>query len=232
MRSNCLQTILRVAVSWQFFLGLYAALTAWVFVGGELVPEPLFAGFKNAGYLIVMVVGFAAFRDGFVRSRRMTSRRPFLSAGMVLLGLALMGTASVVSQAVVLFIGAPATGENQAAISAEALAASTSWVGGLLFVGVGGCAAPVVEELVFRELPFGRLRHVLSTRTAIILSCSLFGVVHLRGLDEWPLMILYIGFSVALMTTYLLSKRNLLVAVTAHGLWNGIGLVYLLVTAT
>ncbi|PRB13109.1 CPBP family intramembrane glutamic endopeptidase [Microbacterium sp. MYb62] len=93
------------------------------------------------------------------------------------------------------------------------------------------CHSPVVEELVFREIPFARLRHVLSTRVAFALSCLVFGVIHLRGLDEWPLAILYIGFSAALATAYLLSKRNLLVSITAHVLWNGTGLVSLVFMA-
>ncbi len=128
-------------------------------------------------------------------------------------------------------VSTPTAGANQAAISDEVLIASTSLVEGLVFVGIGGVAAPVVEELVFREIFFARLRRLLSTRVAFVLSCLLFGIIHLRSLDEWPLAILYIGFAAALATAYLLSKRNLLVSITAHVLWNGTGLTYLVLAA-
>lgn len=213
------------------FLGLYAALTAWILLGGEITPEPLFAGVKNGGYAILLIAGIWIFRDGFARSWRTTRQHPLRAGAMILLGLALMGTASAVSYAVSVFIAVPAAGENQAAISAEVLAASTSLASGLLFLAIGGLAAPIVEELAFREIPFSGLRSLLSTRMAFVLSCAVFGAIHLRGLEEWPLAILYVGFSAALATAYLLSGRNLLVSVTAHVLWNGTGLAYLLITA-
>lgn len=219
------------ASGWQLFLALYAALTVWIFVGRDLVAEPVFAGLKNSGYVALAILGIWLFRDGFARSWRTTKQRPLLAAGAVLVGLALMAVASGASYLMTQLVSTPAVGANQAAISAEVLVASTSLVGGLMFVGVGGVAAPIVEELVFREIPFARLRRLLSTRTAFALSCLLFGAIHLRALDEWPLAILYIGFSAALATAYLLSKRNLLVSITAHVLWNGTGLAYLALTA-
>ncbi|MFT4280188.1 hypothetical protein [Microbacterium sp.] len=50
-----------------------------------------------------------------------------------------------------------------AAIVAEVLASAASPLGGVLFVAIGRLVAPLVEELVFREIPFGRLRHRLPT---------------------------------------------------------------------
>ncbi|MDF2558559.1 MAG: amino terminal protease self-immunity [Microbacterium sp.] len=222
---------LRPTSGWQLFLALYAALTVWIFVGRELVAEPVFAGVKNGGYVVLAILGIWLFRDGFARSWRTTKQRPLLAAGAVLLGLALMAVASGANYLMTQLVATPTVGANQAAISAEVLVASTSLVGGLTFVGIGGVAAPVVEELVFREIPFARLRRLLSTRTAFVLSCLVFGAIHLRSLDEWPLAILYIGFSAALAAAYLLSKRNLLVSITAHVLWNGTGLAYLVITA-
>lgn len=221
----------RPGSGWLLFLALYAALTVWIFVGREVVTEHVFTGLKNSGYVVLAVVGIWLFRGGFARSWRMTKQRPLLAAGAILLGLALMGVASAASYVVTLAVATPSVGENQAAISAEVLVASSSVVGGLLFVGVGGIVAPVVEELTFREIPFARLRRLLSTRTAFVLSCLVFGIIHVRGIDEWPLAILYVGFSAALATAYLTSKRNLLVSITAHVLWNGTGLAYLLLAA-
>ncbi|MGX1694262.1 hypothetical protein ACWIBQ_02615 [Microbacterium keratanolyticum] len=145
---------------------LYGLLTLWIILGRALVPETLFPGIKNSGYVAVMLVGVWMFRDALVRSWRTTRQRPFRALGMVLMALALMGVASAVSQAVVFFVGSSETGANQPAISSEVLTASASLFTAFLFVGLGGLVAPIVEELVFREVPFGRLRHVISTPAA------------------------------------------------------------------
>lgn len=216
---------------WPLFLALYAVLTAWIFIVRELVPEAVFTGVKNGGYVVVMLLGIWVFRASFVRSWRTTKQRPALALGMVAVGLALMGVASAISQAALLIAGDSATGGNQAAISAEVLTASTSFLGAALFVGLGGVVAPIVEELVFRELPLGQKRRALSTWIAVTVSCLTFAAIHVRGWDEWTLMILYAGYAAALSTAYLLSGRNLLVSVLAHVLWNGIGLVFLIATA-
>lgn len=220
-----------MAVRWPLFLGLYVVLTVWIFFGRELVPEALFAGVKNGGYVVVMLLGVWVFRASFVRSWRTTKERPVLTLGMVAVGLALMGVASAISQVALLVAGDTATGGNQAAISAEVLTASTSFVGATLFVGLGGVVAPIAEELVFRELPLGQPRRVLSTWVAVTVSCLAFAAIHVRGWDEWPLMILYAGYAAALSTVYLLSEGNLLVCILAHALWNGIGLVFLIAIA-
>ncbi len=216
---------------WPLFLALYVVLTVWIFIGRELVPEAVFTGIKNGGYVVVMLLGVWVFRASFARSWRTARQRPVLAIGMVAVGLALMGVASAISQAALLVAGDTTTGGNQAAISTEVLTASTSFVGALLFVGLGGVVAPIVEELVFRELPLGQRSRTLTTWIAVTVSCLVFAAIHARGWDEWPQMILYAGYAAALSTAYLLSGRNLLVSTFAHVLWNGIGLVFLIAIA-
>lgn len=218
-------------MGWSWFLALYAGLTAWIIMGPVLVPLELFTWVKNVAYVAVMMVGVWVSRDSLARSWRQTRQRPLQTVGMIVIGLALMGVASGASQLVMFLVGDVPAGQNQAAISSEVLAASTSLAGGLFFIGLGGVVAPVVEELVFREFPFGRLRHVLSTQAAFLLSGLVFTAIHLRSMDEWPLAILYFGYAAALATVYLLSSRNLVASIGTHSLWNGTGLAFLLVTA-
>lgn len=150
---------------------------------------------------------------------------------MVVVGVVLMGVASAVGQLASLGAGTPGAGENQAAISAEVLTASSSLPGAVFFIGLGGLVAPIVEELIFRELPLRRRRGTLATVIATSFSSLVFAAIHVRGWEEWPLMILYAGFGLALATVYVLSRRNLLVSISVHVLWNGFGLTYLIVTA-
>lgn len=218
-------------LEWASFLVLYALLTAWIILGRQLVPEIVFTRVKNGGYLGVMLVGLWLFRAALARSWRSTTKAPIASLGLVALGLALMAAASGASQVATVIAGSASAGENQALISAEVTAASTSVVGSIVFIIVGGVAAPVVEEIVFREIPFGRLRERLSTRAALISTIVVFTAIHLRSWDEWPLIFLYAGYAAALATVYLLSRRNLLVCMATHILWNSTGLVFLFVAA-
>ncbi|MGX1931611.1 CPBP family intramembrane glutamic endopeptidase [Microbacterium resistens] len=219
----------RESAAWSWFLVLYALLTVWILVGRDIVAEPVFTGVKNGGDAVVMLFGAWVFRDAFARSWRVTRQRPLRAVGAALVGVVLMGVASALSQLATVLAATSVAGQNQAAISSELLVAATTVAGGIVFVGIGGVMAPVVEELAFRELPFTRLRGFLSTRTAFVLTSVVFAAVHLRSAQEWPLGILYVGFSAALATAYLMSHRNLLVSVAVHVLWNGTGLTYLLI---
>ena len=58
---------------WPLFLALYVVLTVWIFIGRELVPEAVFTGVKNSGYVVVMLLGVWVFRASFVRSWRTTT---------------------------------------------------------------------------------------------------------------------------------------------------------------
>lgn len=211
------------------FAALYIALTVWILLGSDVAGDDAFRPVKNLGYVATAVVGVWALRDAFVRGWRDLRARPRLTATVVL-GLALMGAASGLSALAQLV--APTGGANQAAIVAEVLANAASPLGGVLFVVIGGLVAPLVEELFFREIPFGRLRRRLPTWVAYVLTCTVFALTHLRGIEEWPLAVLYAGFAAALATTYLLAGRNLLASIAVHAVWNTTGLVFLLLTTT
>ncbi|MBN0039810.1 CPBP family intramembrane metalloprotease [Cellulosimicrobium cellulans] len=213
------------------FLALYIVLTAWISLGTGVVTDSQHALVKNIGYIGLAAYGVWVFREALSASLRMTEASPVAWARWVIAGLVLMGIASGVSALIALAVDGPLTSNNQAAIDAEMLAASSSIRHSLLLLAVGAIFAPLVEEFVFREIPFARLRPWLSTPIALASSCLCFGALHLRSLDEWPLAILYIGFSLALAVAYLGSKRNLLVPIAAHALWNGSGLTFVLLSS-
>lgn len=86
---------------------------------------------------------------------------------------------------------------------------------------------PLVEELMFRGVLLSALMHRLSTGASVAICATLFGVVHLAGLDfQWyalPNLILL----AAMLCWLRLNSTSLWPAVVAHGVYNLFALVAL-----
>jgi membrane protease YdiL (CAAX protease family) len=86
---------------------------------------------------------------------------------------------------------------------------------------------PLVEELMFRGVLLSALMHRFSTGASVAISATLFGVVHLAGLDfTWyalPNLILL----AAMLCWLRLNSTSLWPAVLAHGIYNLFALVAL-----
>ncbi len=190
----------------------------------------VFNGVKNALYIALAVFGTWVFRREGRRGWREVQARPGRAAAWVLAGLGMMGVASALYGIVVLIIGRIEPGGNQAAIDAELLASTSSLPQALLLLGVVGLFAPIVEELVFRQTPFGSLQQHLPTPLAFVMSTLPFSLMHVTSVQEWPLTVFYVGSAVAFSIAYLASNRNILVPVAVHVLWNGTGTAFQLLT--
>jgi len=80
--------------------------------------------------------------------------------------------------------------------------------------------APVVEEVIFRKILFGRLRSQLSTPGAALLSSVLFGALH----RDWSGFALY--FAIGLLFCWLYARsRSILPSLCAHMALNTIFLL-------
>jgi uncharacterized protein len=86
---------------------------------------------------------------------------------------------------------------------------------------------PMIEELLFRGVLLSALMHRLSTRWSVVICASLFGVVHLAGLDfQWyaiPNLVLLAG----VLCWLRLKSASLWPAVIAHGIYNLFALIAL-----
>jgi uncharacterized protein len=86
---------------------------------------------------------------------------------------------------------------------------------------------PMVEELLFRGVLLSALMHRLSTRWSVVICATLFGVVHLGGLDfQWyaiPNLILL----AAVLCWLRLKSASLWPTVIAHGVYNLFALIAL-----
>jgi len=94
---------------------------------------------------------------------------------------------------------------------------------GIVAVTVG----PMIEELLFRGVLLSTLMHRFSTRWSVVICSTLFGVVHLGGLDfQWyaiPNLILL----AAVLCWLRLKSASLWPAVIAHGVYNLFALIAL-----
>ncbi|GFZ95693.1 CPBP family intramembrane metalloprotease [Dyella caseinilytica] len=86
---------------------------------------------------------------------------------------------------------------------------------------------PMIEELLFRGVLLSALMHRLSTRWSVAICSTLFGVVHLGGLDfQWyaiPNLILL----AAVLCWLRLKSASLWPAVITHGVYNLFALIAL-----
>ncbi|HTV85731.1 MAG TPA: CPBP family intramembrane glutamic endopeptidase [Dyella sp.] len=89
---------------------------------------------------------------------------------------------------------------------------------------------PLVEELMFRGVLLSALMHRLSTGLSVAICATLFGVVHLAGLDfQWYALPNLILLAAALCWLRL-NSTSLWPAVVAHGVYNLFALVALFET--
>ena len=93
------------------------------------------------------------------------------------------------------------------------------WVGIVTMVIV----APLSEEILFRMFLYSGLRRLVKPEGAMVLSAAIFAVVHQNAMALLPIFVLGIFFA------WLYEKsQSLWVPTLAHGLHNGLTLIYLL----
>ena len=76
--------------------------------------------------------------------------------------------------------------------------------------------APFSEELMFRGLVYGWLRHRFGAKVGIVGSALIFAGYHFDFVGFWQ----YFGIGLVLAVAYERS-RSLLVTTAIHGMWNG-----------
>lgn len=107
-----------------------------------------------------------------------------------------------------------------------------SWLG---LVGMLVVAAPLLEELVFREILIGQGMRLFSPFLGVeraqillaILSVGLFTWAHAPGL-AWLDVLLYLPLSIGLVWLYFGSGRNIMVVLLGHALNNGLAVAMIL----
>ena len=78
--------------------------------------------------------------------------------------------------------------------------------------------APIIEEMVFRGIIFNALRTRTGMIASTIVSAGLFSAMHLSVVNFIPLMMVGAVFAIAYTRT-----KNLWTSMTAHAVFNGIG---------
>lgn len=87
----------------------------------------------------------------------------------------------------------------------------------LAFIGLVVVAAPVVEELLYRGVLYGSLRHRVGTPLAAAFSAAVFAVVHLEPTLWPPLFAVGVGLALVFERT-----GSLVPGMLAHAVVNGV----------
>ena len=83
--------------------------------------------------------------------------------------------------------------------------------------------APAIEEMVFRGVIFNALRARMGLLTSVLISAGLFSAMHMSIVNFVPLM------AVGILLAYAYARtRNLWTSMTAHAVFNGIGVAGML----
>lgn len=166
-------------------------------------------------YLLICRPNKISIRQAFMRGNQVTSLFQFAMLAMA--GFAAMVTTNRAVHFVRSLLPAPPVGiTNSAQINMNDSFFSLDYVGiswSVLFIFV---LAPFIEELMFRGLLYGWLRHRFSVLVGVIGSALLFAAYHFDLPGFWQ----YFFIGIVLAVAYERS-RSLLVTTAIHGMWNG-----------
>jgi uncharacterized protein len=193
--------------------GLFALLPAAQVPGlDELVPDPITRTYLlNLGtYAVLAAAACYAAWSFVVPCVRVLARRPFFTAGMVLL--------AIVSMLLLTALLAALTGPPQPSVNQQGLEALMKSVPAWLMIPVVVLLGPFVEEYIFRHLLIGKLSRHLNLWLCCALSVLLFALVHVLGKEglTLPALLPYGAMGITLVGAYLLSGRNLVFSYLVH----------------
>ena len=113
--------------------------------------------------------------------------------------------------------------EPQEQLPVHVLRVSMSWPGRITLGAAAVLLAPPAEEILFRGVLYPAIKQAGFPRLALWVSTLLFAVVHWNAPTFVPLAVL------ALVLTALYERTdNLLAPITAHAVFNAVGLVWML----
>jgi len=193
--------------------------------------------FRGSLLSVLLVSGFSSFwlvwliaqlsrrpgRDGFAST--VAARKPQKSVlkafGLaILIGILFAGISAYILQARV---------ENPSTPLGEALQGNnSSWVF-LLFLMLGLCVAPLLEELIFRGYFFNVLETFQGTSVATVIIAGLFALMHVgQYWGDWMaiLMVMLLGLEITLLRAW---SGSVIPGIVTHYLYNA--LVFLLPSA-
>lgn len=200
------------------FLALYLVLLFVPSILGDVLAlDPVARGWIGvARYAVLAAVGVVLLRDAFTRSARLTRERPWRTVLWALAAILVGDLAPGVPLVVLDALGAlPETMAND-----DAVATFGSSVPPVVFLLTVGLLGPVTEELVFRESLIERTRTLAPRWIALVVSSALFGLLHVRSVEELPLAFVYGSVGLVYGAALLVTRGNLFVPLAGHVVHN------------
>lgn len=169
-------------------------------------------------YAVLATVGVIAFRDAWGRSVELTRQHPWRSVLWAVIGIVAGEVFPLIPWGLLSAMGwLPGTGLNDAAVASFG-ALVPAWA----FFATVAVLGPVTEELVFRETLVQRAGAWVPRWIALLVSSALFGLLHVRSLEEIPLILAYGSVGLAYGLVLVASRGNLFVPLVGHATHNAL----------
>ncbi|KQQ65326.1 CPBP family intramembrane glutamic endopeptidase [Microbacterium sp. Leaf320] len=198
-------------VAFLVVYGVVVAASGWV---SDILPPTARDLAVLTGVAVTAAAGVWVFRDAFAAGWDQTTARPLHTLGLVAAGIVASTAVAVGTVLLLAVTGHTPTGLHTTGIVPVRDGAP------LLTMILIGIVGPIVEELVFRETALARLGRRISPVLALVASSLLFGALHVRGVDDLPLLLDTATAGMVLGAFFLLARRNIVVPLTIHVLWS------------
>lgn len=202
------------------YLALYVVL---IFAPGWLKSTGLFSDEANAWigvgrYVVLAGVGLWVFRDAITKSITLAKTHPWRMLVWTLFVIVAGELAPLIPGMLLASLGwMPDTMSNDAAVGAL-----TERVPAIVFFLTVALLGPITEELVFREALLRRIPRVIPTWVALVVSSLLFGLLHVKSLEELPLALIYGSVGLTYGIGLIATRGNLFVPFIGHAVHNGV----------
>ncbi len=159
--------------------------------------------------IIFVYIGLNGFKKDYQDFKKSIGNH----VGQIIVGVIMVYAAMLISQLILSFFGATGTSQNEMTIQSMFSSDPSALL--LLFLTLV-IFTPIVEEMVFRRAIYGLAESKWGSTAAIIISGSIFGLMHVIAFSDFIQSIPYIGMGLVFGYVYYRSNKNIYVTMGVH----------------
>ncbi|MDM0463371.1 lysostaphin resistance A-like protein [Clostridium perfringens] len=169
-------------------------------------------------HIVLFLCGVYLYKDNYIQGFLKVKEKPLKFLLFLVIGIIAIYISNVVFD---IFI--KEQGSNQ-----EALMSTQKYITGLTAVFyyiITIIIGPLNEELIFRNILIGKFKNYIPTMLTLVISSTLFGLIHIHSSSELVQVLPYIGSGVIFGLIYWKSNYNLVYSSSVHILNNLLGIL-------